>query len=200
MIGAYRFRFRIWNKKNNEYITGLYLVGGTNMLFETVTHTCEFVTENDVVEQCTGLKDANGDFIFENDVIKSKTGHLYEIRWRESSFVAVHRAQYMPDTILNQDWLNVLKMKTVGNIHELPDDNIADKCKIDDSERSAVADVQRTINQMRRGAIRITTSAIQRELGCSFGYAGAIMAHLETCGIVSAPDKDGVRKLINKGE
>lgn len=69
-----------------------------------------------------------------------------------------------------------------------------------DSERSAVADTRRIINGMRRGEVRITVSGIQRELRCSFGYAGAIMAHLEMCGIVSAPDKDGLRVLISKGK
>ena len=60
-------------------------------------------------------------------------------------------------------------------------------------ERSTVADIQTVIKAISGRKISITTSAIQRELKCSFFHACAVMNFLEQQGVISVADENGHR-------
>lgn len=66
-----RFKFRVWDKKHNEYIpsnmisTLLYF--GHKDEFHIEFECFSTFADSLIVEQCTGLKDKNGNLIYEND-------------------------------------------------------------------------------------------------------------------------------------
>lgn len=104
-----RFKFRVWDegmfedsKPHYEYAsvyTGLVL---------------KMVTGHHPIEQCTGLKDKNGNLIYEGDIIKTKTGSVYEIKWVETGFFAYD------DGFINAiDFLECPEI--IGNVHEQKD-------------------------------------------------------------------------------
>jgi len=123
-----RFRVRIWFEIGKKYayfgkpiinIKGLGRAEGTGLLFEILPGQTMYLGNNNI-EQCTGLKDANGRLVYEGDIIASRfQGQLFtaNIKYFRAGWVAEFH-NWKPSLYL---MCREAKFEVIGNIHENPE-------------------------------------------------------------------------------
>lgn len=108
-----RFKFRVWLIKENCYNhqepfpTCCMQENGLLAYFRE-----EKQMQNYIVEQCTGLKDKNGNLIYESDYVNANDV-IYRVFWNKTKISLVN--------ILNGDMIDMsetITMEIVGNEHE----------------------------------------------------------------------------------
>lgn len=121
-----RFRFRIWFEIGKKYayfgkpiinIKGLGRAEGTGLLFEILPGQTMYLGNNNI-EQCTGLKDKNGNLIYEGDIVKFKISSIKcvgAVRWDE------HTGGWLKDKTGQPLHTYIKSVEVIGNIHENPE-------------------------------------------------------------------------------
>ena len=125
-----RFKFRVWNKPGNSYISAkddadfVYLEEEGNItvgLYNGDEEDMLYLKEEDlIVEQCTGLKDKNGNLIYEGDILKDDNNCIWRCVFQMNNGYSINSLGFM---LINefghaQPFINV---EVIGNIHENPE-------------------------------------------------------------------------------
>ena len=96
-----RFKFRVWDCKEKKYVffnffsyletraieIGLITDISWSSCNDNLIDKTYHLRQNDIIEQCTGLKDMGDNIAYENDFIDSD-GVLYKIIFSDGAFVA----------------------------------------------------------------------------------------------------------------
>ncbi len=116
-MGKDRFRYRVWNKKENKYDDYEYQFIGKSVTLADIYNEREYI-----IEMCTGLKDRNGKLIYEGDIVKY---YVYDV----DKFNPVLRVKYtellMRFDLVSEDGQSTYlepffnkNLEVIGNIHE----------------------------------------------------------------------------------
>ena len=122
-----RFKFRVWNKENKKLYDWDFLekTKGENTFF-WVMHQAQNDCKNNILMQCTGLKDKNGKLIYEGDIVKDKCSEaVATIEYLPYTFSLMAHIRGMDDYLPLEDICYALEVATpfevIGNIYENPE-------------------------------------------------------------------------------
>lgn len=112
----YRLTFRFFNTKANKYMPAQYVDETTVFLLARLGG------DKYIIEQCTGLKDKNGNLIYEGDIVELTDDDSFEkpiktiVRWAEENACFGLFGSHNLYSSYDSD-----NFEVIGNIHENPE-------------------------------------------------------------------------------
>jgi uncharacterized phage protein (TIGR01671 family) len=113
-----RFRFRIWDKKSEDWVESMSMCNFGFLTMQNGTDIEEdgFNEDDLLVEQCTGLKDKNGRLIYEGDIVRTHLKRIGKVFWNEMCWC--YRTL---DNVGCTYIMETYDVEVIGNIHENPE-------------------------------------------------------------------------------
>ena len=117
-----RFKFRAWNKNENEYIYDVEQIAIPDIMEDFVTLfriVLRGTSDNLTLEQCTGLRDKNGKTIYEGDIVETHdyTTEHSQIVFDKGCYVLKSKDVAIYDHLSSYE----KQCEIIGNIHENPE-------------------------------------------------------------------------------
>ena len=112
-----RFRFRVWNKEFNKLYTWEDLVDkkGSCSLYWCMLQA-QNNEENNILMQCTGVKDITGKLIYEGDIVEREN-----VQGKKRGVVSFNQALLHFEATNMSLFSLVHRAEVIGNIYENPD-------------------------------------------------------------------------------
>ncbi len=121
-----RYLFKVKREDTKEWIIGNVVVNNKDVHFINLDGFMHIVDKKTIC-QCTGLKDSEGNLIFENDIILVKCKYLAEMKWKVI-FDDYHNQFFILQEPYDKEinsycslvgyWNPLKRCKIIGNIHD----------------------------------------------------------------------------------
>lgn len=110
-----RYLFKAKRLDNGEWVLGA--------LFDGESHCIE--VDRNTICQCTGLRDKNGNLIWENDIVRDKHGNFYKVFWQNNyyqfSWICVKSDVFFTGVKWDLWSFKGFEMEVIGNIFDNPE-------------------------------------------------------------------------------
>lgn len=126
-----RYLYKAKRLDNGEWVQGCIVrYGFTNqekwyIVPDYASDLYSFLIDKNTICQCTGLKDKNGNPIWENDVVKDKHGNFYKTFWQNNyyqfSWICVKSDVFSIGTKWDLWSFRSFEIEVIGNIFDNPE-------------------------------------------------------------------------------
>lgn len=130
-----RYLFKAKRIDNGEWVQGALLdreshclIGQEIKFSPYIEHECKIVgyeVDRNTICQCTGLKEKNGNLIWENDIVKDKHSNFYKAFWRNNyyqfSWICVKSDVFSIGAKRDLWSFKSFEIEVIGNIFDNPE-------------------------------------------------------------------------------
>lgn len=121
-----RFKFRIWKPKAKEFCySDEFAIDATGMIWNLLDEEPYAEADTNIVDMCTGLRDAAGTIVYEGDIIErfgvDGEPMRYVVEWNKdfARFDGVFIPKWTNYRVsISEEWLSAFNERVIGNYHE----------------------------------------------------------------------------------
>lgn len=110
-----RFKYRVWDEKERRYVELAFFVSSEGTLYIHFPLYMIAYSNPHIIEQCTGVRDINGELIYEGDIVQGFVGLC-----NERFFGAICWSEEKVSWMISKDFCITAfdGIEIIGNIHQ----------------------------------------------------------------------------------